>query len=141
MSARSGFFFLATFVVSTVGLWLYVHHRPGTHIHVERVVNRQKFVVPYTSRLGAIDSPASVYIRGYLDGKAAIYQDRKTTLDSSGLPVWPYKELYGLNPDLLRLKPGNIDTAIVFSTGSTDFSLIYQPLTAKKGELIIDVDY
>ncbi len=141
MSARSGLYILATFFVVSVGWWLYVHHRPGTHIHVKRVANRQQFIVPYTSRLAAIDPPAPVHVRGYLDGKAAIYQDRRTTLDSNGLPVWPYKELYGPNPNLLRLKPGNIDTIISFGTGSTAFSLIDQPLTARNGELMIDVDY
>lgn len=125
----------------TVGLWLYVHHRPGTHIHVERVANRQQFAVPYTYRLAAIDPPAPVHVRGYLDGKAVIYQDRKTTLDSSGVPIWPHAVLNGPNPYLLRLKPGNIDTTLVFITGSTNFSLIYQPLTAKNGELTIDVEY
>ncbi len=118
-----------------------MYHRPGTHIHIERVAKRQQFVVPYTSRLAVIDPPAPVHVRGYLDGKAAIYQNRGRAVDSRGLPIWPYKELYGPNPDLLRLKPGKIDTAIVFSTSSTDFSLIYQPLTAKNGELMIDVDY
>ncbi len=141
MSAKSGFFILTTFFAIAVGLWLYVRHRPGTHIRVDRVANRQQFAVPYTSRLGAVDPPAPVHVRGYLDGKAVIYQDRNNTLNSSGLPVWRHTALHGLDPYLLRLRPGKIDTTIVFSTGSTDFSLIYQPLTAKNGELTIDVDY
>ena len=141
MFARLVLFILATFIVVTVGWWLYMHHRPGTHIHVKAVAKRQKFVVPYTSRLGAIDPSALVRVRGYLDEKAAIYQDRGATLDSNGLPVWPYQELYRPNHDLLRIKPGKIDTTIIFGTGSTNFSLIYQPLTAKRGELMIDVDY
>lgn len=39
------------------------------------------------------------------------------------------------------LRPGNIDTMISFGTGSTAFSLIDQPLTARHGKLMIDVDY
>lgn len=141
MSAKSGFCILAAFVLIVVGWWVYVHNRPGTHIQVDTVTKRQKFLVSCTYRLAAVDSPAPVRVRGYLDGKAAIYQERGSELDSRGLPVWSYKELLGPNSYLLRLKPGKIDTTISFMTGTTDFFLIYQPLTAKNGELTIDVDY
>lgn len=140
MSAKAAFYTLAAFVLITVGC-VYALRRPGTHIQVDTVTKRQKFLVPYTYRMAAIDPPAPVRVRGYLDGKAAIYQERGGEIDSRGLPVWAHKELLGPNPYLLRLKPGKIDTTISCMTGTTDFFLIYQPLMAKNGELTIDVDY
>jgi len=74
-----------------------------------------------------------IRVKGHLDGKAVVFIPNGTQ-DSSGLPIG--NEFY-----TLKLPSGTIDKQMTCEMIPQDFPLIYQPITASKGSLVIDVTF
>ncbi|GAB3890951.1 hypothetical protein GCM10028803_02270 [Larkinella knui] len=93
---------------------------------VDDVSEKQTFIVKKSSPIPMIDPLVKVYVKGYLDGKALVY-----------IPNGP-----GIIDDFytIKLNKGYIKKGLSRAFTYQQFSIVYQPITAKSGHLEIDVD-
>lgn len=111
---------------------IYLIRCNGNSFHIQEVDKRHEFNVRQTHLHLSIDAPALVEITGELDGDAVVFIPNGPQ-DSSGLPIW--KDHYSV-----KLPKGSFSKRI-FTEMDGDFPLIYQPVTAKEGSLVIKTDY
>ncbi|WP_192579005.1 hypothetical protein [Fibrisoma limi] len=120
-------------MILLLGVLLYFKRCNGSSFDVDDVAKRHEFTVKPTNFTTTIDAPAVIHVKGHLDGRAVVFIPNGTQ-DSSGLPIG--NEFY-----TLKLPPGAVDKQMTCEMIPRDFPLIYQPITANKGSLVIDVNF
>lgn len=111
---------------------IYLIRCNGNSFHVQEIDKRHEFKVRQTHLHLSIDAPVLVEITGELDGDAVVFIPNGPQ-DSSGLPIW--KDHYSV-----KLFKGRFSKKISTEMNG-DFPLIYQPVTAKKGSVVIKTNY
>lgn len=111
---------------------IYLTRCNGNSFHVQEIGKRHEFNVRQTHLHLSIDAPVLVEITGELDGEAVVFIPNGPQ-DSTGLPKW--KDHYSV-----RLSKGRLSKKI-YAEMDGDFPLIYQPVTAKEGSVVIKTSY
>jgi len=111
---------------------IYLTRCNGNSFHVQETEERHEFNVRQTHFHLSIDAPTLIEITGELDGEAIVFIPNGPQ-DSTGLPKW--KDHYSV-----RLSKGRLSKKI-YAEMDGDFPLIYQPITAKEGSVVIKTSY
>lgn len=93
---------------------------------VDDISQKQTFVIKNKSILPSIDPRVKVRVKGHLDGQALVYIPNVPWLIDSGYT--------------LKLHKGPINKELSRAFTYKQFSVVYQPITAKSGYLEIKVD-
>ncbi|MFD1145433.1 hypothetical protein ACFQ4C_30180 [Larkinella insperata] len=93
---------------------------------VDDVTQKQTFIIKNRSFLPTIDPSVKVRVKGHLDGKALVYIPNGP---------WIIDAQY-----TLKLRQGPVNKELSRAFTYKQFSVVYQPITAKSGHLEIEVE-
>ncbi|GAB3277572.1 hypothetical protein GCM10027347_51610 [Larkinella harenae] len=115
---------LKNFIV--VGLLLVLTSCRDRDFTVDDVSQKQTFIIKNRSILPSIDPLVKVRVKGHLDGKALVYIPNGPMIIDSAYT--------------LKLREGAVNKELSRAFTYKQFSVVYQPITAKSGHLEIEVD-